>query len=536
MLAIQSISFAILALIIKTVTAFDVSASNNVALYWGQNAAGGQERLSTYCSNNDFPSPLNVDFTNQCSESFDDGLMNCAQIGEDIKTCQSQGKIVLLSLGGPDGDYGFDNTNDAQLFATTLWSRFAGGTDYPERPFGDAVVDGFDLNIQSGPTTGYLVFAVNLRNILSYNDKPYYLTASPKCMFPDDYIGEALANVNFDLTFIQFNNNPCSIDGSFNYETWSDFVLNSYNPNMKLLVGVTADPSTNGYIDMDTIEVAIEPLKCDPTFGGLAIWDASGAWINIDSNNENFVEQAKIALDEEVDCYPSSSTEDSSSTDPSSTDDDTSSTDDDTSSTDDDTSSTDDDASSTDPSSTDDDTSSTDDDTSSTDTPANKVNRASSKTFTYTDIHTTIVTITSCSEDNCLTSTVTTGYVVVSEPSAIYTTYGPLSSEIEIVVPTSRGGGGGAKSDVIIESTAKTTVTATATTDAPVIDEEAGINSDAPSQSSENTRIYDTTINSFTTVSSASVAPNTYFAYEGTGASTHMVWTIAIPLALFALL
>jgi chitinase len=65
---------------------------------------------------------------------------------QDIKTCQGLGKIVLLSLGGAVGDYGFSSSSEAQTFATTVWNLFGEGTS-PTRPFGSSVVDGFDLGL-----------------------------------------------------------------------------------------------------------------------------------------------------------------------------------------------------------------------------------------------------------------------------------------------------------------------------------------------------------------------------------------------------
>ena len=117
-----------------------VSASNQVALYWGQNGAGGQERLAQYCQETDvdivllsflnlFPDPLNVNFANQCGNTFESGLLHCSQIGADIKTCQSLGKTVLLSLGGGVGDYGFSDAASATKFADTLWNKFGAGED-----------------------------------------------------------------------------------------------------------------------------------------------------------------------------------------------------------------------------------------------------------------------------------------------------------------------------------------------------------------------------------------------------------------------
>jgi chitinase len=54
----------------------------------------------------------------------------------------------LLSLGGELGNYGFSSTSQAQDSAETMWDAFGGGNS-SSRPFGSAVVDGFDLGTLS---------------------------------------------------------------------------------------------------------------------------------------------------------------------------------------------------------------------------------------------------------------------------------------------------------------------------------------------------------------------------------------------------
>lgn len=77
-------------------------------------------------------------------------------IDVDIKTCQDKGKTILMSLGGANGVYGFANDANAEAFADTLWNIFGAG-ESDTRPFGDAVIDGFDLDIEGGGSTGYVV-------------------------------------------------------------------------------------------------------------------------------------------------------------------------------------------------------------------------------------------------------------------------------------------------------------------------------------------------------------------------------------------
>lgn len=103
-------------------------------------------------------------FGNQCDGAvYSNGsvttklLSGCQQIADDIPVCQAAGKKILLSLGGGDGKYQIDSDESATKFADFLWGAFgpktlAWGTG--PRPFGDAIVDGFDFDIEVNGDTG----------------------------------------------------------------------------------------------------------------------------------------------------------------------------------------------------------------------------------------------------------------------------------------------------------------------------------------------------------------------------------------------
>ena len=250
---------------------------------------------------------MNVNFANQCGNTFESGLLHCSQIGADIKTCQSLGKTVLLSLGGGVGDYGFSDAASATKFADTLWNKFGAGED-PERPFDDAVIDGFDFDIEHGSTTGYPELATALRSKFAKDSsKNYFLSAAPQCPYPDASLGDLLSKVPLDFAFIQFYNNYCSIDGQFNYDTWSKFADSAPNKNIKLFVGVPATSNIAGYVDTSKLSSAIEEIKCDSHFAGVSLWDASGAWLNTNDKGENFVVQVKNVLNQNACVAPTSS-------------------------------------------------------------------------------------------------------------------------------------------------------------------------------------------------------------------------------------
>ena len=82
----------------------------------------------------------NVNFANHCwtpiSEEYPH-LYQCDKIEQGIKECQERGKQVVLSLGGATEDYGFENEDQANRLAQTVWDLFLGGNKKNDmRPFG----------------------------------------------------------------------------------------------------------------------------------------------------------------------------------------------------------------------------------------------------------------------------------------------------------------------------------------------------------------------------------------------------------------
>lgn len=76
------------------------------------------------------------------------GLLDCQIMKTHIQTCQSKGKIVLLSVGGNKGSPTFTSDDQAFKFALQIWDLFGAGTglDKAMRSFGDVILDGFDFS------------------------------------------------------------------------------------------------------------------------------------------------------------------------------------------------------------------------------------------------------------------------------------------------------------------------------------------------------------------------------------------------------
>jgi chitinase len=94
---------------------------------------------------------------------------------------------VLLSIGGAAGVYTFSSEAQGAAYADTIWKMFMAGSDPSiPRPFGDAIVDGVDLDVEAGSNVGWTSLVKQLR--VNFDKDPvrtYYIGAAPQCPFPD---------------------------------------------------------------------------------------------------------------------------------------------------------------------------------------------------------------------------------------------------------------------------------------------------------------------------------------------------------------
>ncbi|KAG9039261.1 Chitinase 1 [Tulasnella sp. JGI-2019a] len=301
---------------VGSVQAYDNTCNDNLVEYWGQNSWGAanpsdtanyQKTLSYYCGDSTtdaFPIAFlntffgtggepEINLANTCSSSSDPvfagtELANCQFLAADIETCQAAGKIVTISLGGATGGGTFSSDAQAQSFADQIWNLFLGGTS-TTRPFGAAVLDGVDLDIESG-SQSYVAFVNQLRSHMNTASKKYYITAAPQCVYPDTAIGSTLNAVAFDAIYVQFYNNPCGLthysDGSYTWnfgvwDYWARYI--SPNPNVKVFIGAPASSTAagSGYVPIATLQtIAQDTRKNFPSFGGVMFWDASQAYAN----------------------------------------------------------------------------------------------------------------------------------------------------------------------------------------------------------------------------------------------------------------
>ncbi|KAG5916042.1 hypothetical protein E4U42_007817 [Claviceps africana] len=305
-----------LGMVSQTMAGFSPESGTTIAIYWGQNSyhqgsgSLAQQRLSYYCGNSSIDiipvafmngiSPPITNFANagdNCTAfPGSDNVLRCPQIEADIKECQAvHGKTILLSLGGATYTQGgWPSVSDAHDAAQLVWDMFgpvpSGRTAH--RPFGSAVVDGFDFDFES-PASHLPAFGTKLRSLMDAapGNKKFYLAAAPQCVFPDAAVGAALDAVAFDLVMIQFYNNWCGVanfrpgapaQDAFNLDVWDGWARTvSPNRNVRLLLGIPAAPGAGaGFTDGARLGAAIRYARRFASFGGVMMWDMSQLYAN----------------------------------------------------------------------------------------------------------------------------------------------------------------------------------------------------------------------------------------------------------------
>ncbi|XP_058774145.1 acidic endochitinase-like [Vicia villosa] len=263
------------------------AAESNIAIYWGQNNNEGT--LTQTCATKNY-SYVIIAFMNKfgngttpelnLADHCDPSSNDCTMLSTDIENCQAKGIKVLLSIGGADGDYGLVSTEDAKNVSDYLWNKFLGGNS-SSRPFGDAVLDGIDFDIekilkgkQQRHWDELAIFLKSYRN----STRNVYLSAAPQCPFPDRELGAALDTGFFDYVWIQFYNNPeCEYSGNDvdqlldSWKRWTDSLTVG-----KVFLGLPASPAAadNGYIPADLLcEIVLPVVAMSRNYGGVMLWD-----------------------------------------------------------------------------------------------------------------------------------------------------------------------------------------------------------------------------------------------------------------------
>lgn len=300
-----------------------VFAQFSKTYYWGQNSVSylnpsdsskWEQRLSYYCDLdwvdnialafvNNFPTNVGMNHAYHCWTTYPGtNILNCPTIGSDIQYCQSKGKKIGISLGGAVGSYGFQTDTQARDFAVTLWNLFFEGQS-STRPYGSAILDFVDFNIESGNSTGYYELSKTLRYLMDAGQKSYFLTAAPQCVYPDAHMGPgdgyllSTTKTNFiNHVFVQFYNNYCGLHNypnSFNYNSWNNWIQTK---NSSLSVGFPSHNSAagSGFVDTSKLSTILQNTyqNYPNSFAGIMGWDVGFANVNNYGQNVHSILQS----------------------------------------------------------------------------------------------------------------------------------------------------------------------------------------------------------------------------------------------------
>lgn len=157
------------------------------------------------------------------------------------------------------------------------------------RPFGSAVVNGFDFDFESS-VQNMEPFAAELRSLMDAASGTYYFSAAPQCPYPDQADQSFIdGQVDFDWVQVQFYNNFCGVSNfqnpnAWDYSTWDTWANSvSLNKNAKVLMGIAANTgaaNAGSYVDGSLLASAIASSKSYASFGGVMMWDMSQLYAN----------------------------------------------------------------------------------------------------------------------------------------------------------------------------------------------------------------------------------------------------------------
>ncbi|KAK6495929.1 hypothetical protein TWF481_002974 [Arthrobotrys musiformis] len=299
-------------------------AVDMLAVYYGQGE--NQQRLRSFCESQSIEYII-IGFVTQFQNTglappyqATNYVYNCPYLPRDIEYCQNLGKRILISIGGGvnvENSYYLSNEEEARKAVDDIWRAF-GPPDktwgHP-RPFGNAVVNGFDLDLETGASLGqdgavYAYFAQKLRDKFANSTETFLLTAAPQCIYPDASLSQTLTNVALDFIFVQFYNNPGCHPSNFlrgnanaqrdNFERWNSIAAKNKHGNCKWFLGLLSSPSSNEYVSQVDVGAILGYIQPKSHFGGIMLWEATSASRDIGDNGLDYIDNCKRNLREGI--------------------------------------------------------------------------------------------------------------------------------------------------------------------------------------------------------------------------------------------
>ncbi|KAL5540866.1 hypothetical protein UlMin_043258 [Ulmus minor] len=241
----------LLSLVLISLNIFSSQAAG-IAIYWGQNSNEGTLAETCNTDNYQFVNiAFLITFGNGQTPALDlaghcnPAANTCQGLSSDIKACQGKDIKVLLSIGGSNS-----------------------------RPFGDAVLDGVDFDIEMGSGQFWDDLARSLSG--HSQERKVYLAAAPQCQFRDAHLDGAIQTGLFDYVWVQFYNNPsCHYAGDPNnlFNSWNQWTSTQAKQVFLGLPAAEAAAPSGGFIPADVLISQVLPtIESSPKYGGVMLW------------------------------------------------------------------------------------------------------------------------------------------------------------------------------------------------------------------------------------------------------------------------
>ncbi|KAK7266904.1 hypothetical protein RIF29_19565 [Crotalaria pallida] len=280
-------SYPLSLFLLISLTLFLKSNAGGIVTYWGQD--GREGKLTDTC-NSGLYEIVNIAFLStfggvnqpQINLAGHCNPGSCQRVGQGIKNCHNRGVKVFLSIGGDNSrnTYSLSSADDARKVADYIWDNFLGGQS-SSRPFGDAVLDGVDFDIEGGAgEPHYAALARRLHDRATGSGKRFFLSASPQCPFQfNNLLKGALDTGLFDYVWIQFYNNAqanCEFNSNNKIgfrNSWNQWT-SSINAG-KFYVGLPAARAAagSGFVPSQDLISQLLPIVRSPKYGGVMLWN-----------------------------------------------------------------------------------------------------------------------------------------------------------------------------------------------------------------------------------------------------------------------
>ncbi|RDX57839.1 hypothetical protein CR513_62891, partial [Mucuna pruriens] len=264
--------FALITLSLATTSnAVDCVGAGAISVYWGQKSEATEGTLESVCASENY----NIVILESLLV-YDDGttpVLNlaghcgsdtypCSKLQPQIEYCQKNKIKVFLSIGQDEivkarNRHSKSDPTSAEQLASYLLENYLSGQP---GPLGNVSLDGIDIaDVADGENLKWaeVVKAINA----STSARKIYLSASPQCVYPDYYLGNAISTGLFDYIWVEFfYQNPCiyaNNDASNLLKEWSKWT--KHVPKSSIFLGLVASHDIAGYISPEALISKVLP-------------------------------------------------------------------------------------------------------------------------------------------------------------------------------------------------------------------------------------------------------------------------------------